>query len=394
MTISRKSLLALVSGIALFFMLLNNSTIYSAYFDKLSNIFLIIGGAFTILASFISKKIFYFQSVKYLLFLLIIFSVPSLINGVTSSLVYYFLKFTVVLILLSVMKLNEINILKILYKVIKIFIIWSLLNYCLSYINFKLPVTNSYPTWWGGSYNLYLFVFFKNTQVNFTFFSLQITRLHSPFSEPGVAQLFFNYFILYNLFLNEKNERIWLLIAVMVILLSTSLIGYLILFIIFMAKLFSKRRYLISFIIAIPIIIVSFIMICQKLDSISFTDRYADLKFIFESCFNNLPFGIGIGNGQKINTKIDASGGGAAGFYSGLFTPIVYLGIFSCLFYYYLYLSIKYFTNNKYAKFAFCFLILLTLFSEPLSLTLIIAIFFINGILNKIVCHENNLEVY
>ena len=93
MTISRKSLLALVSGIALFFMLLNNSTIYSAYFDKLSNIFLIIGGAFTILAIFISKKIFYFQSVKYLLFLLIIFSVPSLINGVTSSLVYYFLKF-------------------------------------------------------------------------------------------------------------------------------------------------------------------------------------------------------------------------------------------------------------------------------------------------------------
>ena len=61
MTISRKSLLALVSGIALFFMLLNNSTIYSAYFDKLSNIFLIIGGAFTILASFISKKYFIFN---------------------------------------------------------------------------------------------------------------------------------------------------------------------------------------------------------------------------------------------------------------------------------------------------------------------------------------------
>ena len=315
-------------------------------------------------------------------------TIPSIIGGVNTSLLFYILKFYIMFLIVSIMHSCKINYLKILYNFMKVFLVWGFFNYIITVTNFSLlPVTAQYPTWWGGSYDLYLYVFFKNTQGIFEVLGMNIQRLHSPFSEPGVAQFFFNFGLFYALFYSKESRGkkcLWILLFTIIVLLTTSLTGISILLFIYCIYLLKNKRYFLFTFFCVGAFIISFIMISQKINTISYDDRTSDFLFIFSSAKENMPFGVGIGNSELAGTRIDVVTGKdvSGGFFSGLFSPLVYFGMFSIVFYWLLIISIKNFDKNKYKRLCFGLLIVITLLTEPLTLTTIMALFFSNGIVN------------
>lgn len=399
---NKTKLMTIIGSIVIFLMILNSSTIYSYYFENISNICLILGGGLCLFLLLLDQRIGSLKTLLLSIIWIISISVPSLFSEITSSLFFYILKFYVMFLCISILYYNKVNYLNILYKISKIFLIWALINYLISIFDISiLPVTNSYTTWWGGSYDLYLFTFFKNTQQTFSIFNLNLQRLHSPFSEPGVAQFVFNYGLFYSLFYekNRKNKIIWILMFSATAFLTTSLTGIAILFILLLIYMLKEKKVIaFSFSILISLIVIYF-FISQKLNSVSYDDRISDFIFIFNSAKNKLPFGIGIGNSDYAGTRIDVITGEiiSGGFFSGLFTPLVYFGFLSLFFYYLLYLSIKYFDKNKYINLAFSVLILITLLTEPLTFTTLIAVFLVHGMINSSQLNyiqNTNKEIY
>ena len=368
-------------------MCLNASTIYSYYFENISNICLLLAGGLVFFMLLIDQKIGNIKTLFLSIIWIVAISIPSFFAGFTYSLLFYIFKFYIMFLCLSILYYNKISYLNILYKLSKVFMIWALINYFISIFDISfMPITNSYHTWWGGSYDLHLFVFFKNTQKSFNILNVNIQRLHSPFSEPGVAQFFLNYGLFYTLFYEKtrKNRFFWGMVFSITVFLTTSLTGISILLALFLIYMVKEKKYIAFFFSSLFAIIVLFIFVSQKIDSISFDDRISDFNFIFNSAKNNFPFGIGIGNSKNAGTRIDVITGEdiTGGFFSGLFNPLVFLGLLSLVFYFILYLAIRYFDKNKFINLAFAMLILITLLTEPLTFTTLISAFLVHGMIN------------
>lgn len=376
----------IVVGISLFFMLLNSSTIYAYYFPNVANVSLILGGLLAIYLM-VATKYFTSTTAFYSLGLWsIIILLNSIIGGVNISAFYYILKYFCVFVLVSVSKRIGVNILDSFYGICKLLAVWAIGNYFLMNILSitGLPVMGSYTTWWGEQWNLYLGFLFKNTFGLIPIGNVAIERMHVPFSEPGVAQLFFNFGIFHCLFFNEKEiNKFWCLLFALSVILTTSLTGYTIMAFMFGLYFIKEKKYIATILFGIVGAIILVLTVLEKLQSLSYLDRLSDYTYIFSNAIDNLPFGIGLGNSSILDHREDAYLHSGASFFSGLFTPLVYLGLFSVYFYYLLINAIKVINKKTLNRAAFAVLVTVTLLTEPLSFTTVFAIFFAYGIIYK-----------
>lgn len=381
-----------IATVALFFMMLNVSTIYSYYFRNLSNLFLIIGGLLTFICCLLSKNIKTSKRVIVILgiwFTIVIFC--SVLGGLTSSCFNYIAKLFIMYLIINILISEGIEPLLILYNVCKILTIWAFINYIVMdvvQVHF-LPVASNFTTSWGYTYNLYLGVFMENTQ-QIDFLGSIIKRLHVPFSEPGVAQLFFNFTLFYILFMKkqiEKKDLCILGISVISIVMSNSLTGFLVLGVQVLVYCIKYKKVLLITLLSIIILIAGVYLITEKFSSDSYLDRSGDYVYMISNSINHLPFGIGIGNAEELGPRInDATGRYAnSSNFCGLLSPLLYFGLFSIFYYIGLYFSVKYFSYdyNFYSKFSLFAIVMITLFTEPLSITSFFAFLELNGLIHK-----------
>lgn len=388
-THSYKIFLFNLEFLAIFLMLFNTSTIYASYFPLIADSLLIIGSFLVCVIALLSNEGFLQKKslIPFSLFFFYIFVCGALTN-LSSSLIFLLLKIFLCCVIVSIADLNNINFFKIFYKYVFIMSLWSLINYFLSYFNFfNLPITNVFITEWGGNYNLHLFIFFKNV-MGFNFGDFTLYRMHAPFSEPGVAQLFFNFGLFYNLFKennNIKNRILLILFFGICVILSFSFTGYIVCFLIFFIYLLRQRKFLHLFCFALISSIIILIFGLNKLNSGSFFERSNDLLFLYNLFVDNLPFGIGLSENANIDfAVIDEQGlKVAGGFYSGIFTPLIYFGLIGMLYYLFLVNALKYSFKNKFSKAAFSCLLIFTLTTEPLTFTTLFCLFIANGLLMR-----------
>ncbi len=375
-----------ISELSLFFLLLNVSTIYSYFFPRISMILLIIAGGLSLLSLLFLMK----YKINKICFLLIltwffIYLIPTLVNGFTASFFNYFIKVLVIFIDLWNLKVNKKDIVRCLFKICFIFTLWSLINSFIFLFPVKLPVFQSFFTSWGGKYDLYLGIFMKNTS-RITLLNHELFRMHVPFSEPGNAQMFYNFGFACCLFENKKSKKnmIFGLLFLCAVIFSFSLTGYMIAICLTLIYLIKNQKVLLYLPVLLVTISIAFILINDKLSSVSYSERYADTIYIFKSAYRNLPFGIGIGNSDKLDPLIFENGEiASASFYSGLISPLVIFGFFSFYYYFLLILSCKYFFGrNIWSNVAFSFYLLISLATEPQALANITSIFFISSIIN------------
>lgn len=389
----------LIIELALFFMMLNVSTIYSYYFTNLSDLFLVLGGVFTLVLFVLYGRLRLSKKCTFAIFVwMIIVFFTSLANEFSASAINYILKFTIMFILLDNIIKNNDDPFYILYNVTSFITFWAFLNYFLmDIIHFNvLPSLGSYTTPWGYVYNLFLGFFMENTQ-RIVFFGNVIKRLHVPFSEPGVAQLFFNFTLFYLLFLNKKfgkKEKILTIISFFSVILSNSLTGFLILGVIILMYSIKKKKYILIILLSVLYILIGMIMVSEKLTSTSYTDRSGDYVKMISDSIDNLPFGIGIGNSDSLEPRINPNTGEywENSNFCGLLSPLLYFGVFSIVYYFSVYCSIRHYSYkiNRIEIICLMSIILITLLTEPLSLTSIIAYFEINGVIHYLGFHKRS----
>ena len=215
-----------------------------------------------------------------------------------------------------------------------------------------------------------------------------IYRLDRPFGEPGIAQIFMNYGIIYNLFFINKNERQrkWIILFVIGSILSFSLIGYLILLFIIFLKLFREKKYGMCLVCIVPAVIIGSIMVIQKMTTLSYNDRVNDYSFMFETIVENFPFGIGIGHTGELEHTILENDSTSIGFYCGVLYPLAQYGIFGLIYYWALFKGIHNIINNqtryekKFSNIIFAIFIVLTLLTEPQADEPLILCFIFDGL--------------
>lgn len=371
--------------LSLFFGLLNVSSIYSYYFPFFSNLTIFLSAFFCLVGMLLApRKIIYSQVVAISSIWLLAVTISSLFNTLSVSLINYIIKFIVVSINLAILRTIHGSVFNILLKCCKIFVVWSFVNLFFSYVSPAfLPITASYLTEWGGHYYLYFFFIFPNTS-GITVLNQLFIRMHSPFSEPGNAQMFYNLGLFIVLFKRKKLEKKWMLLFVLSVILSISLTGYAIMFFLIYFYLLIKKRLLMACVLISPVIVVSLVLITNKMSSVSYFDRLNDLLYVFSSAKDNFPFGIGIGNENDAGIRVLWDGSVVqGGFFSGLFTPLLYLGFFSIVFYFLLVLSIRFNDEkNKKTILPFSIYLLISLFTEPQCFSVLLMIFFVNGLFN------------
>lgn len=391
--VKKTKTISILAQLALIFMTLNVSTIYSYYFVPLSRFFLLLGGILTLVCMIISN---YTKTSKKAFQILCLWSIVVIFctfnGGFSSSSINYLVKVFIIYLLIDMLLTAGIEPLNIMFKICRFMTYWALINYLLLdvlHVHF-LPSISQFSTSWGYVYKLYLGVFMENTQ-RIYFFGEIIKRLHVPFSEPGVAQLFFNFTFFYILFIKEKKskkDRFTLFISLLTIVMSNSLTGFLILGSMVLFYCIKKKKLFLITLLSLVIFIVGFYMINEKLTSDSYLDRRGDYVHMISNAIDNLPFGIGIGNTDALEPRInDATGEYASNSnFCGLLSPLLYFGFFSIIYYVLIYFSIAYysFSTEKYAKLCLAVIILITLFTEPLALTSFFIYFELNGLLHKL----------
>ena len=375
--------------IGLFFLLLNTGTIYSNYREKLSQFFLLLGGLCSIVLMFISNKLVLKHSLLLIITFCIIVLFDSLVTDVSKSALFFIIKMCVVFLILSILKNNSIDIKKILLKETKIFLIWGLLNYFISLTFIEaLPVFHTFALPNGVIRKIYLGLFIENYSA-IEIFGLTIPRLHGPFSEPGVTQFFYNLGFILCIFdkqNNDKSRGLWCLLFVISIFLCLSLSGLIIIFLTFLFYLSKKKdKTKVFFMLSLGFLICGLLVI-SKIGSISLIERSSDYLYILEQAIKYFPFGIGIGNKDSLPLWFNpyANSYVTPGLYSGLLTPMLYLGVFSVYYYALIYFSIRYFSlNDKIMNLAFGSYLLVTLFTQPYEFSIIVCVFISNGAINK-----------
>ncbi len=392
--INLKKIISFFSVVFFIFIFLNNHTIYSLSFENSGDIFLIVAILSLFVVILLTQKL-YFNKKFYtiILFWFISVAIPCLLSGITRLSIVRCCYWFALLIMIGCLYVAKIDYKKIFYIVCKIFCIWSLLCYFYTIFNLDfLPVTNvateKMYNWF--TVNLYGYVI-SNPLSHFSFGNISFLRLDRPFGEPGIAQMYFNFGLIYSLFIekNKKSKNIWSLIFILSVLLSFSTTGILILLTIVLIYIIMKKKYFILFPMFLIAATIACIMIYQKKGTVSYEDRSGDIMFMLKTIFNNLPFGIGIGNTDLLEHNIIASTGTVSiGFYCGLLYPLAEYGILGIVYYIILFNSFKKFSENKYLRIAFSMFVIFTLFTEPDADECFIIAFLYSGLIEF--CKLNN----
>ena len=143
-TIKKSKIVFLLSVLFFFFLFLNDNTIYSMYFRNISSSFLVLSVVFLILLFFVSRKIlfvkrfFIFVSI-WLLSIFLCCCLTGLNNFVFVRLSYW----SVILLVICILKASDIDYVEVLFLVTKIYCIWGLICYLYTLLNLSfLPTTN------------------------------------------------------------------------------------------------------------------------------------------------------------------------------------------------------------------------------------------------------------
>lgn len=400
MNIKRSHRLINIVG-AIFFicLFLNDQTIYSNYFEGAGDYFLLVAVACILFLIVKVRKITW--SSRYILTLMLWFiSVlfPCIIGGFTRFAFVKFCYWLTLIVFLLILSARKIDYRESLFLACKIFCIWSLMCYVYTVFNMDfLPVTNISDQKAYNWFDVKLYLYFISKPLShFTLGTFSLLRLDKPFGEPGIAQMYFNFALVWLLFFETKGKRrkIWIVLFSIGVFLSLSLIGYVIYFSILMAYCLSKKNRFAILMVTIFFLCVLVLMIIQKVGTFSYEDRTADYVFMFETIFDNLPFGIGLGNTSKLeHWVVESTGTISTGFYCGLLYPFAQYGVLGLVYYYMFGIAIKNFSQNKWARIGFGCFIVLTLLTEPQADEPFIVCFLFAGLLKRCI-RRRNITVY
>ena len=373
-TIKKSKIVFLLSVLFFFFLFLNDNTIYSMYFRNISSSFLVLSVVFLILLFFVSRKIlfvkrfFIFVSI-WLLSIFLCCCLTGLNNFVFVRLSYW----SVILLVICILKESDIDYVEVLFLVTKIYCIWGLICYLYTLLNLSfLPTTNVSTSLLYKWYKIELFGFVISKPItHLTLGAVSLLRLDRPFGEPGIAQMYYNFGLICVLFYFQKIKKkwsnwVWMILFSIAIILSFSLTGYFIYLVIIMVYLLSRKMYKLFSLFVLLALAVAYTMVTQKVDTVSYSDRLQDYSFMFNTIFQNLPFGIGIGNtGMLEHYVVAQTGEKAIGFYCGLLYPLAQYGFLGFFYYYVLIRSGRHFSKNIYTNVALIIYLILTLLTEP-----------------------------
>lgn len=385
--------LRILSVLFFIFIFLNDTTVYNVYFEEFSDIFIIFSCIVLFIFIIITGKIF--VNLKYwafIIFWLFTVTLSCSLAGISRMFYIRICYWTVTVLMITHMYIAKINFKSILYSVCKIFCIWCLICYFYTSLELSfLPITHTSDKLAYNFYQINLHGFFISNPISHMtipgIFSLY--RLDRPFGEPGIAQIFMNYGIIYYFFFSSQNkkEKIWFCLFTIGSILTFSLTGYIILLSIFMLKIYKEKKYMLFFFFAIIAGFIAAVMIAQKITTFSYSDRTNDYSVMMKTIVDNLPFGIGIGNVSKFsNLEVQDKSELSIGFYCGLLYPLMQYGILGIVYYYALYKSIKYisYTDSKEKKIsniAFLVFVMITLLTEPQADEPIIVSFIFDGLI-------------
>ena len=373
-TIKKSKIVFLLSVLFFFFLFLNDNTIYSMYFRNISSSFLVLSVVFLILLFFVSRKIlfvkrfFIFVSI-WLLSIFLCCCLTGLNNFVFVRLSYW----SVILLVICILKASDVDYVEVLFLVTKIYCIWGLICYLYTLLNLSfLPTTNVSTSLLYKWYKIELFGFVISKPItHLTLGAVSLLRLDRPFGEPGIAQMYYNFGLICVLFYFQKIKKkwsnwVWMILFSIAIILSFSLTGYFIYLVIIMVYLLSRKMYKLFSLFVLLALAVAYTMVTQKVDTVSYSDRLQDYSFMFNTIFQNLPFGIGIGNtGMLEHYVVTHSGEKAVGVYCGLLYPLAQYGFLGFFYYYVLIRSGRHFSKNIYTNVALIIYLILTLLTEP-----------------------------
>ena len=365
-TIKKSKIVFLLSVLFFFFLFLNDNTIYSMYFRNISSSFLVLSVVFLILLFFVSRKIlfvkrfFIFVSI-WLLSIFLCCCLTGLNNFVFVRLSYW----SVILLVICILKASDVDYVEVLFLVTKIYCIWGLICYLYTLLNLSfLPTTNVSTSLLYKWYKIELFGFVISKPItHLTLGAVSLLRLDRPFGEPGIAQMYYNFGLICVLFYFQKIKKKW---SNWVWMILFSLTGYFIYLVIIMVYLLSRKMYKLFSLFVLLALAVAYTMVTQKVDTVSYSDRLQDYSFMFNTIFQNLPFGIGIGNtGMLEHYVVAQTGEKAIGFYCGLLYPLAQYGFLGFFYYYVLIRSGRHFSKNIYTNVALIIYLILTLLTEP-----------------------------
>ena len=357
----------LLSFFSIFFLTISNSTFYQYYFSNLSHAFVIIAIFLALLLTIYAKGIRINANELYCFVLfLICFLTPSIINGFNSYVLFLLLRVASIYLMIKSFNYFHVNFFEMLDKVIFVFSLWSILNYFICSANLVLlPVVHSIPHYdW--NQNVYGFVFIDPSSP-FNFKGIRVNRLCYPFSEPGVAQLFFNYGIIYCLFISRKKNWKRVIFYSICVLMTISSIGILIFSFIVVIYLFKQKKPgLISIYLLIAAICAS-ILIQEKKSGVSYNQRTFDLYISLFAALKTFPVGKGYQNELGFIPISNPYGG--VGFYCGLIDIFIDFGLFGLLYYICLIKACKGIGKQfgLYAKITLALLLIITVLTEPIQ---------------------------
>jgi hypothetical protein len=369
----------------LFFLALNVSTCFIFYFSWFSKGTIVLASVCLFFMVIFSKGFLFYKKPSWI-FLILILSIlfVSTLTGFSIEAINYIIKILLCLCGISIMKHEKLDVFFIIFSIAKVFLIWGFACELYTLINIDfLPVTNTYYTTWGESRNLYAFLISKNYSGTYIGNHL-FTRMHAPFSEPGVAQLFFNFGLFYSLFYLKKTKK-WTVLFSLGIVLSLSLTGVAIECLLFAFFLFAhKKKEAIPFCFLLFALLI--ILYINKQETESDLDRTNDLLNMISTISSSFPIGKGIGNYETVRYVSSLGKEFTSSNFCGLLSPLLYLGVFSLPYYYLLIIGIKYqqfYYEPKGAKFGFMILITITLLTQPMAFSPFILIIMVNGVLSK-----------
>ena len=280
---------------------------------------------------------------------------------------------SVILLVICILKASDVDYVEVLFLVTKIYCIWGLICYLYTLLNLSfLPTTNVSTSLLYKWYKIELFGFVISKPItHLTLGAVSLLRLDRPFGEPGIAQMYYNFGLICVLFYFQKIKKkwsnwVWMILFSIAIILSFSLTGYFIYLVIIMVYLLSRKMYKLFSLFVLLALAVAYTMVTQKVDTVSYSDRLQDYSFMFNTIFQNLPFGIGIGNtGMLEHYVVAQTGEKAIGFYCGLLYPLAQYGFLGFFYYYVLIRSGRHFSKNIYTNVALIIYLILTLLTEP-----------------------------
>ena len=205
----KNRVIGIILTIAFILLFLNDHTVYSVFFDNYTSKFTIVSACLFVIAFLLVGKI-YTNWKFWISFSLWIFcvTISCLLYGFNRMYFVRVVYWLVIVFSISSMYLAKIDFRNIFYNVARVFLIWALLNYVVNLLGLNIfPITATSTEQLYNWYNVDLYVFlFSKCYSHIYLGNISILRLDRPFGEPGIAQMYFNYAIVYLLFLSKQTK--------------------------------------------------------------------------------------------------------------------------------------------------------------------------------------------